>query len=121
MPSAADARVAQRNPVRRVAAPRIAQPQIVQQVRRKRMRLVEDRLLPQHMRQPRIIERSQHRSRDQPAAIRQRRHRLLHLAVIRIAPERAVVRSQRAIDAHVKLVLVVGIVRGARVVIRRAA
>ena len=47
----------QRNSVGCVAASRVTQPQIVQQVRRKRMCLVEDRLLSQHMSQPRVVER----------------------------------------------------------------
>ncbi len=84
------------------------------------MRLVEDGLLAQHIRQPHHTARPQHGTTNQSASIRQRRHRQFHLVVIRVASKGAIASSVRSIHANIELILMIRIVRRTRVVICRA-
>ena len=83
------------------------------------MRLIQHRLLSQHIRQPDHTARPQHRARNSPASIRQRRYRQLHLVVVGVTAKGPIASPERPIHANIKLVLMVRVIRRARVVVRR--
>ena len=98
----------------RVAPTRIANRKVIQQPRRKSMRLIEHRLLAQHIRQPRYIARPQNRPANQPTAIRQRRNRLFHLVVVRVPSKSTIASPIHSIHANIELVLMVRVIRRPR-------
>ena len=95
-------------------APRVADPQLVEQIGRERV------LVAGGERPRRGVLRSERAGRG-PAAFRQRRHRLEAAAEVREAAEDAVIPGRELmIEAHVPLVLVVDLAGRAPVVVRRA-
>ena len=101
----------------RVAAACVADAQIVEQVRRERVRLIEDGLLSEDVREAHDVAAADDSSDGGAAAIGQRGDRLLDVGEVGVAAEGSVVNAEGAVDADVELVLVVGVVGGASVVV----
>src|SRR6516225_9029230 len=86
-------------------------------MRREDVSLVSYGLLPQDIRQACDPTGANNRAGDRSASIGQWRNRLLNLVVVRVTSESQIMIALRTVDSEVKLVLVVDVVCGARVVV----
>ena len=83
------------------------------------MGLVEDGLLPEDVREADDSTGANDGTGNRAAAIGQWSNWLLHIGEVGVSPKASVVDADGAVDAGVKLVLVVGIVCGATIVVGR--
>ena len=109
--------IAERGAGNRVAAPRVTDAEIIQQMRRKGMRLVEDSLLAEDVGEAGNSAGADDCAGESSAAVGQRGDRLLDFVVVGVAAKGTIAAAQRAIDADVELGLMIRIVRGSGVIV----